>query len=674
MSTFGRGPDVSVIVICYNAAREAPRTLRSLSAGYQRDVAPDDFEIIVVDNGSDVPFDPTVTAELSGNFRHIRVEPGWPSPAYAINRGLEAARGDVVGVMIDGARIATPGLLHFARHGARLYDKAVVATLGWYLGYDLQGWSALLGYDRAREDALLESIEWPADGYRLFEIATMDESSVDGWFQPVAESNAIFARREMWAAIGGVDERFDLPGGGLLNLDTYARLLDVPGTELVIPLGEATFHQVHGGISTNASPQRQATNFAAWAAQYAAIRGHAFELGSRQKPPAYIGTLPQAVLGRFVRSALRPAKRGWTSPLGAGFREDLWTNGALAGSGAEPIARVVEVGRAAFRAGQFEASCAVARLVAERAPEEPGLRHVLALVAPTLTSDGPPPERGAEYYLALGDAHATLGETEAAATHYRLALTFTPDVPLAHVALSRLRMPGEEYLECLERLYAELEPASLIEIGVYEGASLALARPPTIAIGVDPEARMLTPPRTETHIFAETSDTFFELGRARTLLGGRPLSIGFIDGLHVFEQALRDFIGFEALCGPDSLIIMHDTVPLDEPTQTRERRTGFHTGDVWKVVLCLKHYRPDLDIFTIATAPTGLTVVQGLDPSSSVLASAYDEAVARFIEVPFSSIERDLAAHVNLVPNQWEQVRSRLRGARHSLSRSEAHG
>lgn len=234
-------------------------------------------------------------------------------------------------------------------------------------------------------------------------------------------------------------------------------------------------------------------------------------------------------------------------------------------------------------------------------------------------------------------------------------------------------MPGDEYLRCLERLYAEIQPASIVEIGVYEGASLTLAQPPTIVIGVDPAATMLTPPHTETHIFAEPSDRFFALGRAHTLLGGRPISIGFIDGLHLFEQALRDFIGLEALCGPESLIVMHDTVPLDEPTQTRERETGFHTGDVWKLVLCLKQYRPDLDIFTIATAPTGLTVVQGLDPSSSVLADVYDEAVARFIGAQFSAIENDLAAHVNLVPNDWEQVRSRLRGAAHAAPRNGAH-
>src|ERR1700683_4075317 len=114
-------PDLSVVVVVHNMAREAPRTLFSLSAAYQRHVAPDDYEIIVVDNGSMPPFDAKVIDGLNGNFRLLRLDPAPPSPARAINRGLAEARGKVIGVMIDGARIATPGLLHFGRRGGALY-------------------------------------------------------------------------------------------------------------------------------------------------------------------------------------------------------------------------------------------------------------------------------------------------------------------------------------------------------------------------------------------------------------------------------------------------------------------------------------------------------------------------------------------------------------------------
>jgi hypothetical protein len=189
-------------------------------------------------------------------------------------------------------------------------------------------------------------------------------------------------------------------------------------------------------------------------------------------------------------------------------------------------------------------------------------------------------------------------------------------------------------------------------------------RPPTIAIGIDPEPRAIVPLKTETHIFAETSDGFFARRGLVPLLGGRPVDVGFIDGLHLFEQALRDFVNLEAYCGPRSVILLHDTVPLDEPTQRRDPSTQFHTGDVWKTVLCLKHYRPDLDIFTIATAWSGLTVVTGLNPQSRVLADYYDVAVSRFIDMPYAEIEHRLDSAVNLVPNDWTLVKKRLQKAR----------
>jgi glycosyltransferase involved in cell wall biosynthesis len=298
-----RKPDVSLVVVVYNIPREAPRTLHSLSAAYQRHIGLDDYEIIVVDNGSTPPLDPQLIAGLSGNFRLIRIDDAHPSPAQALNRGLAEARGDVIGVMIDGARVVTPGLLHFARHGARLYDKAVVATPGWYLGPDFQWRSMESGYDRAREDALLASIDWPSDGYRLYEVGSMDESSVDGWFKPIAETNALFLRREFWEALGGLDERFDAPGGGLLNLDTYNRAIEWPDARLVVLLGEATFHQLHGGTNTNIALLQQHHNWSVWGPQYASIRGRPYGIPQPKNAPTYVGTLPRPMLARFVRAA-----------------------------------------------------------------------------------------------------------------------------------------------------------------------------------------------------------------------------------------------------------------------------------------------------------------------------------------------------------------------------------
>src|SRR4029077_15548856 len=163
-----------------------------------------------------------------------------------------------------------------------------------------------------------------------------------------------------------------------------------------------------------------------------------------------------------------------------------------------------------------------------------------------------------------------------------------------------------------------------------------------------------------THIFRETSDAFFARGGPAALLGGQRLSLAFLDGAHDFRQALADFINVEAHCGPRSVVLLHDTVPLDEVTQRAERQRKFYTGDVWKTVLCLKHYRPDLDIFTIATPSSGLTVVTGLNAESRILPENQDAAAAQFAGTPYSDIEDRLDAALNMVPNDWRTVETRL--------------
>ena len=658
MGTFrSRKPDVSVIVIIHNMAREASRTLYSLSAAYQLHIDADDYEVIVVDNGSMPPFDPKVLENLTGNFRLIRMEPAPPSPVLAINRGIAEARGKIIGVMTDGARMVTPGLLHFARQGSRLYDQAVVAALSWHLGFDMQGWAIEAGYDKDREDKFLATIEWPTNGYRLFEIATLAGSSIDGWFLPIAESNALFLRRDTWDLLGGLDESFDLPGGGLVNLDTWRRALELPGAEQVILLGEGTFHQLHGGIATNATPQSLSDSLEGWAAQYQAIRGRSWETPRPNNAPTYLGTLPRPALARFIRAALDPvqARLGTGEPpLGTAFDRTLWSLTPIVRPANPTIAALIDLAHAEFRAGRFEASAAVARLARLHAPDEPEPQRLLGLVGVWLMSEKLAEERRAEFHVALGEAYRLLGDRERAATEYQAALALDPDLTQACRGLSVLRMPGDDYLTWLQRLHAALAPESYLEIGIARGLSLSFARPPTRAIGVDPKPMINVPFVAETHIFCETSDDFFAKGRLASLLAGRPLSLALIDGEHVFAQSLKDFMHVETFCGERSTVLIHDTVPLNEVTQRPGRQRRFYTGDVWKTVVCLKHYRPDLDIFTIATPWSGLTVVTGLNPVSRILVDHYQEAIERFDAVRYADIENCIDESLNLVANSWD--------------------
>jgi glycosyltransferase involved in cell wall biosynthesis len=650
-------PQVSIIVVVFNIPREAPRTLHSLSAEYQRDIAADDYEVIVVDNGSNPPFDADVLEGLSGNFRLIRLDPAPPSPARAINVGLAAARGDVIGVMIDGARMVTPGLLHFARAGVGLYPRAVVSGLGWYLGLDQQRWALECHYDRAREDALLSSIGWPADGYRLFEIAALDETSIDGWFGTLVESNGLFLSRESWTLMNGVDERFDAPGGGFLNLDIIIRACELPDSRLVLLLGEGTFHQLHGGIATNARPEAIHDAVASWRAQYEAIRGRPWQ-SPAPAHRAYLGVLPRAALAHFARAIVEPAGG---PPLGPTFDRTTWSIAPSSRPADATATALLDLAESEFRGRRFEASAAVARMARRHAPDEPAPQRLLAHAGAWLRGPGiPAPERRAAFHLARGKAYNLMGDPSAAEAEYRAALAFDPDCVEASVGLAMLRMPGADYCAWLERFHEILRPKTYLEIGVFRGRSLSLACPPTRSIGVDPRPMISFPFKTETHVFCESSDAFFASGKLTSLLNGEALPLAFIDGLHVFHQSLKDFMEVEGFCDSRSLVLLHDTVPLDEESQRPDCQRKFHTGDVWKTVLCLKHYRPDLDIVTIATPWSGLTMVTNLDATSRVLRDNFEDAVSHFAGVSYAAVDGKLEVLLNVVPNDWAGVAARL--------------
>ncbi len=219
---------------------------------------------------------------------------------------------------------------------------------------------------------------------------------------------------------------------------------------------------------------------------------------------------------------------------------------------------------------------------------------------------------------------------------------------------------GPEYYVVLDYIMNLLRPRTYVEIGVFLGRSLQLARPPTRAIGIDPEPRLKVPAAENHKIFAETSDAFFAGHDLRAELGGLPVDLAFIDGMHRFEYAMRDFANLERCCTRESTILLHDCYPRDRETAERTQTQDFWSGDIWRLVVLLKKYRPELEIHTLATPPTGLGVVRNLDPGSRFLAEHHDRLCEEFLALDYSHLDRHKARKLNLVSNTPDAIRSLL--------------
>ncbi len=252
-----------------------------------------------------------------------------------------------------------------------------------------------------------------------------------------------------------------------------------------------------------------------------------------------------------------------------------------------------------------------------------------------------------------------LGRPQRAAELCHEALQ-TADYSIAHLRahhmLAGLEFPGEDYFQVLARIHEHLKPATYLEIGIDQGRSFEIVRPETLALGVDPSPRLQKPLEARQRVFSQTSDEFFEQCDVISELGGKTLDLAFIDGMHHFEFALRDFINVEKYCSADSVILIHDVYPIDATSAARERASQFWSGDIWRLILILKKYRPDLTVNVIAARPTGLGIVQNLDPRSRVLAERQHEIIDEFLALDISVLDGRKDKMLNRFPNDWTSI------------------
>lgn len=198
--------------------------------------------------------------------------------------------------------------------------------------------------------------------------------------------------------------------------------------------------------------------------------------------------------------------------------------------------------------------------------------------------------------------------------------------------------------EFLLQLHETLKPRGYLEIGVFSGDSLRLVQRGTPAIGIDPAPHLHGHFPGTTQVAKETSDEFFSKP-GLIEQWGVPIDLAFIDGMHLFEYALRDFMNVEKYANPRTVVVFDDVLPRNDHEAAREQCPGDWTGDVWKAPRILQLQRPDLQVYTVNTFPTGTAVVFGLDPTSTKLQDSYNRVMSYGLDqwntVPQEIINRE---------------------------------
>jgi hypothetical protein len=172
----------------------------------------------------------------------------------------------------------------------------------------------------------------------------------------------------------------------------------------------------------------------------------------------------------------------------------------------------------------------------------------------------------------------------------------------------------------IQQIIDKINARVYLEIGVSRGKVLLRIKAP-YKFGVDPKLKLSIDKKIKrrlgllgARLFEITSDRFFNEFSHKILSNG--IDVAFVDGLHTYEQTLRDVENCLRYLNKNGVIVMHDCNPLSYAIAYSVKEStkeiselirngeipGWNNswcGDVWKTLVHLRIVHSDLNIFTL---------------------------------------------------------------------------
>lgn len=238
-----------VIVASYKMTPYLTNTLFSLSKYYQ---SLEDYEVIVFTNGG--PKLPgNFFRKFGRNFRYFHIDSSIADkhPFYEINNLVKKSKYEKLFINCDGARICSYDILKDYSETLEKNKFNVCTSPGYHLGPMLQRLSQERGYDRPFETEILKKSRWWMYPSAIFDISVTGGSTPKNFNILPVESNSLGINKNLFLDLGGFKEGFKIPGGGQINLDLWQRICEHKSSKIFYFKNHGTFHQIHGGMSTN---------------------------------------------------------------------------------------------------------------------------------------------------------------------------------------------------------------------------------------------------------------------------------------------------------------------------------------------------------------------------------------------------------------------------------------